>query len=172
MYLRPGNALCTGEMWRGTRRETTLPDEPDAALEEELRQIIARGDAVPPPLLQAALDAYGWRTVDAELAGLVFDSLAAAGAPVRGPHPDRLLSFEADGLTIDLEITGTGPVRAVTGQIVPPQRAAIEVRQADGVTALETDELGRFRSEALGPGPFSLRCRTDGRQVTTDWMAI
>ena len=172
MYLRPGNALYTGKMWRGTRRETTLPDKPDAALEEELRQIIARADAVPPRLLQAAVDAFGWRSIDAELASLAFDSLAASGAPVRGPHPGRLLSFEADGLTIDLEITGTGPARALTGQIVPPARAAIDIRQADGVTALETDDLGRFRSEALGPGPFSLRCRTDGRQVTTDWMAI
>lgn len=149
-----------------------MPDEPDAGLEEELRQVIAREDAVPPPLLRAAIDAYGWRTVDAELAGLVFDSLAASGAAVRGPQPGRLLSFDAGGLTIDIEISGTGPARALLGQIVPPQQAAVQVRQRDGVTTLETDQLGRFRSESLGPGPFSLRCRTDGRQVTTEWVAI
>lgn len=149
-----------------------MPDEPDTGLEDELRQVIARTDAVPPPLLQAAVDAYGWRTVDAELAGLVFDSLAASGSSVRGPQSGRLLSFEAGGLTIDLEISGTGPARALIGQIVPPQQAAIEVRQRDGVTALETDDLGRFRAESLGAGPFSLRFRASGRQVTTEWVAI
>ncbi len=149
-----------------------MADQPEAALEEELRQLIARGDAVPAPLLRAAIDAYGWRTADAELAGLVFDSLMAAGAAVRGPQRDRLLSFEAGGLTIHVEISGTGPARALIGQIVPPRQAAVEVRQRDGVTTLETDQLGRFRSESLGPGPFSLRCRADGRQVTTEWVAI
>lgn len=149
---------------------STLSD--DDELEEELRQAIARADAVPPLLRQAAVDAYGWRTADAELAGLAFDSLVAPGAAVRGPTTGRLLSFEAGDLTIDCEISGTGPARALIGQIVPPQQAALEVRQRAGVTTLESDQLGRFRAESLGPGPFSLRCRASGRQVTTEWVAI
>lgn len=156
-----------------------MRDEPDdTGLEEELRQAVARLDGVPPPLFQAALDAYGWRAVDAELAELVFDSLVDAGdaAAVRGPQHARLLSFEAAGLTIDIEISGTGSSRALIGQIVPPQQAEVELCQDDAVTLLEVDDLGRFSSGPLPAGPFSLRCRTgsdpDHRHVATEWISI
>ena len=155
-----------------------MRDEPDDNnLEEELRRIVARRDGVPPPLLQAAVDAYGWRTVDAELAELVFDSLAEPdrGALVRGPGHGRLLSFEVSGLTIDVEVSGTEANRTLIGQVVPPQQAAIEIRQGDEVTALDADELGRFSSGPLAPGPLSLRCSTGpapGRQVATEWVTI
>jgi hypothetical protein len=151
------------------------PDDTD--LEEELRRAAVRLDGVPPPLFQAAVDSYTWRALDAELAELVFDSLVDSGraAAVRGPQQARLLSFEANGLSIDVEVSGMGSTRTLIGQIVPPQPASVEVRQGDEITALDADELGRFRSGPLGSGPFRLGCSlgTDlARRVATEWVAI
>ncbi len=156
-----------------------MPDDPDdTGLESELRRVIGRLDGVPPPLLQAAVDSFSWRAIDAELAELAFDSLVSQDrdAAVRGPQPARLLSFEAGGLTIDVEISGTGSARTLIGQIVPPQRASVELRRGDDATSLEADELGRFSSGPLGPGPLSLRCTVgtdpDRRSVVTEWITM
>lgn len=154
-----------------------MHQDPDGELEELLRRVAERVDPVPPWLLQAAVDCFTWRTVDADLAELVFDSLVDQGeeALVRGPEQGRLLTFEATGLTIDLQVTGAGRSRRLIGQLVPPQRGAVELRQGDDVTTLEADELGRFSAGPLRAGPLSLRCSTgaeSGRPVVTDWISI
>jgi hypothetical protein len=124
------------------------------------------------------LGAYTWRTIDAELAELVFDSAVDhdEAALVRGPQQDRLLSFRAGGLTIDVEIAGTGTDRSLIGQLVPPQPAAIEIRQGGGSVTVEADELGRFNAGPLQGGPICLRFGTDAQSgphaVVTDWVTI
>jgi hypothetical protein len=154
-------------------------DEPDdARLEEELRELGARLDPVPDRLVQAALGAYAWRTIDAELAELAFDSLADqdAAALVRGQQQERLLSFRASGLTIEVEVTAAGPARRVIGQLVPPQRAEVEIRHQDEVVTVATDEFGRFIADRMPAGPVSLRfgpAPGESRSaVVTEWIPI
>lgn len=158
----------------------------DAVLEEELRQILDRLDPVPEHLLAAAKECFTWRTVDSELAELVFDSVAEDhgvtedhgvaedhGALVRGDHA-RLLSFEAAGLTVDVQVTGIGSARRIIGQLAPPQPATVRVRQGQDVKDLHADELGRFSGD-LREGPFSLVCTartTTSRPVVTDWITL
>jgi hypothetical protein len=144
-------------------------------IEAELRRLAARVDPVPPELLHAATGAFAWRDIDAELAELVFDSLADLdeAALVRGSPERRLLSFAGGGLTIDVEVTVTGPARTVMGQVAPPWRGQVELRRSQGTVTIEADELGRFASGPLPPGPLSLRLRTeDGAPVVTDWLAL
>jgi hypothetical protein len=153
-----------------------VPDEPDEIeVEEQLREIIERFDPIPERLLAAALDSYTWRTVDSELAQLVLDSVAEdQGALVRGREDVRLLSFEATGLTIDIQVSSGGQGRRIVGQLAPPGHAAVQVRQGSGVTDLDADELGRFRAQ-LRDGPFSLKCSAGPgrtRSVVTDWITI
>jgi hypothetical protein len=154
-------------------------DEPDdARLEEELRELAARLEPVPDRLVQAALDAYAWRTIDAELAELTFDSLAGheEAALVRGQQQERLLSFQASGLTIEVEVTAAGPARRLIGQLVPPQRAEVKIRHQDGVVTVATDEFGRFVADRMPAGPVSLRFGPtpgEGRSaVVTEWIPI
>jgi hypothetical protein len=156
-----------------------VPDEPDdTELEEELRRIVAQVDPVPPGLLGAAVGAFAWRTIDADLAELVFDSLVDhdEAALVRGSGQGRMLSFRASSLTIDVEMTGTGDSRKLVGQLLPPQRASVDIRQGDHVVTIEADELGRFSAGPLQAGPISLRCRPGAETVqppvVTDWVAI
>ena len=150
----------------------------DDQLEEELRQLAARWEPVPRELMLAAADAFGWRDIDTELADLVYDSLLDSdeAALVRGAAEQRLFSFRGGDLVIELEVTRTGADRHVLGQIMPPQACLVDLRQQRNVVTVTADDLGRFRSERLAPGPLSLRLHppegTSQRTVTTDWVSI
>jgi hypothetical protein len=164
-------------------------EEPEADTEagdEHLLHVLraaARAiDPVPPEAVAAAISSFTWRTIDAELALLSFDSATQedALAGVRGDGP-RLLSFEADGVVVDLEVTvtGAGPdaACALTGQASPAPQS-LELRRFEGNVPVELDHLGRFTVRSVPLGPLSIRCvltATDGglgRVVTTDWVAV
>lgn len=93
---------------------------------------------------------------------------------VRGSPEWRQLSFRTSGLTIELEITGTGDFRRLMGQLIPRQPAVVDIRHADGVITVEADVLGRFSAEAVPLGQISLRCRlgTEQSPVATGWITL
>lgn len=158
------------------RRGPDRGDADDDVLLAELRAVVARVDPVPPDVAAAARAGFIWRTIDAELAQLTSDSVLDADrmASVRGPAsttPD-LLTFEAGGLTVEVEAT-TGPKGLrLLGQLVPAQPGRVEVRHGGGTTLVDVDDMGRFTADGLVSGPVSLRCRTaaDGDDVDTDWF--
>ena len=148
----------------------------DDELEHELRRLAAEAEPVPAELRQAAVDAFAWRDIDAEIAELVYDSLDDADEEslVRGAPGQRLVSFAVGGITIDVEVTTAAPGRTVMGQIAPPQRATVDIRYPRDTVTVEADELGRFRSGPLPSGPASLRLRPPpgdaGPAIVTDWV--
>lgn len=142
----------------------------DVLLEEELRLAAELFDPVPSHLLQAAVEAYTFRTMDAELADLAFDSLAEP-VTVRGGDGPRSLTFSAPAVTVDLEITFTGTAGRVVGQLIPPQHAEIEIHGGRPVT-VTADSLGRFTCDDVPTGPFSLRCRLAGTVLVTEWITV
>jgi hypothetical protein len=155
-------------------------DEENESLLRELRAIAGQVDPVPRRLREAARAGLSWRTVDAELAELTFDSLAGepSRARVRGGQGGRLLSFAVSTeprLAIELEVLLAGSRRRLIGQLDPPQPAEMEIRQPHGMLTIGTDERGRFSAD-VSAGPVSLRCRTGtaprGATVVTDWVSI
>ncbi|MFG3104000.1 hypothetical protein ACGFZL_26250 [Streptomyces sp. NPDC048182] len=136
-------------------------------LEAELRQAAAILDPVPAELRGIAVDAFALHDLDAAVAELTFDSLVDA-LPVRGEaDPPRMLTFEAAGLTVDVEVSADGLI----GQLVPPGPAGVEVLTGPRAhTRLDADDLGRFAGAAPPPGPFALRLRTGGETVVTEWL--
>ena len=146
----------------------------DERLLAELGELLGR--ATPPPgwVIEAAKRSYTWRTVDAELAELTADSrLDREPAGVRGAAEPRALTFEARDLVIEVEVSVSGAERRMLGQLVPAQRARIEVRQDEEASTVEADELGRFVVERLRARPVSLRCHLAGRgPVVTEWVAV
>jgi hypothetical protein len=136
-----------------------------ALLEEALD---AQGD-VPPDFIAAGKAAFAWRTIDAELAALVYDSDREPALTRNQTTADlRALTFASANITIELELTRTGLI----GQLVPPAMADIDVQTAAGVTeSVTTDELGCFTIRVIPQEPFRLRCRAgDTVDVLTTWI--
>ena len=101
------------------------PDEAEMELLAAMRAAGTALDPVPDLVIEAAKAAWTWRTIDAELAELTYDSwtddkeLAGVRGAVAAPS-SRLLSFEARDLAVELEIVVEGDRRRLVGQIVPP----------------------------------------------------
>jgi hypothetical protein len=147
---------------RPAERPADLPPE-DAALLAELGAAVRDADAVPHRFRRAGRAAYGWRTVDAELAELETAAPEAVGTRAAADEP-RVLRFRAGDVLIEVELTAD----AVQGQVVPPRAARITLETATGTsetTAL--DEVGWFLFGAPPAGPF--RLRLDPPAVVTSW---
>jgi hypothetical protein len=155
--------------------DESIRDAEDDALLEELREA-GRLDAPPAEMIAAAKSSFVWRTLDAELAELVYDSVLedTALAAVRSTEPPQLLTFEAPAITIEIEAASTGAQRRLIGQLVPAQPGRVEVRHAGGLAAVDADEVGRFAADGITPGPVSLHFVPIGQTVgvTTDWVLV
>jgi hypothetical protein len=149
-------------------------DEFDLMSDDELvgliSQALASEDAVPEHVLEGARAAFTWRTIDTELAELVFDS-ARELTGVRSEDTDRQVTFRAPGVEIEVMVVENG-TRRLIGQLVPPAETTVELVGADAVYSATTDRLGRFVFEALAPGPVRLVVLgADGaRLVQTEWV--
>jgi hypothetical protein len=154
----------------------------DEQLLAVLDDALGAARAVPQGFVEAGKAAYSWRTIDAELAALTYDSAAdtelvtitrAESATLRA------LTFAAAGLTIELEVTP----EALLGQVSPVQagHAVAYVGAADaaadepGASEIGTaviDELGFFVLQPLPAEPFRLLCKvSSGTSVLTGWIS-
>jgi len=145
----------------------------DEELLTALRHALDSQSAVPAAFVDAAKHAFAWRTIDAELAELTYDSLTSAEYELSmraEPASIRALTFTSAYLTIELEIAG----ESLLGQIVPGQPAAITIELQVGAGAtLDADDIGRFSIHPLPAGLFRLRCRTaTGIETLTGWITL
>lgn len=152
------------------------------ALLVELGGLLSRIDPMPPQLLDQVRRAFCWRTVDAELAELSFDSLVdredalAVRAVADAALEPRTLGFGAvvdgDDLSIEVEISSTPDGPSLIGQVWPAGAATVEVQTGvGGATAVPADELGRFLVEPVPLGPVRLSVRHGDRVVQTTWVS-
>jgi hypothetical protein len=155
-----------------------MTDDDDERLLAALRRLTATVDAVPLSSVTAARAAFGWRTLGAEVAAVAYDSALATPSPVgvRGVATQgRFLSFEAPGVTVEMEAISSGPRRRVRGELAPPQPGPVEARQPGRSTTVVADEMGRFLVDDLRAGPLSLRLpgrRALAGAVITDWVLL
>ena len=96
-----------------------------SASDDDLLELVGRAlraaDPVPDRVLDGARAAWTWRTIDEELAELVFDS-AAELTGVRSEDTARQLTFRAPGMEIEVMVTDEA-TRRIVGQLVPPGRS-------------------------------------------------
>ena len=145
----------------------------DERIEQELQEAAQLLDPVPPHLVDAAIGAFTWRTIDADLAELVYDSLAEPVAAVRSvAQQPRLLTFQTASLTIELEAEGHGENRRIVGRVIPAEPVTLEIRHSRGVVTASIDTHGRFAAGALSAGPIQLRLQADRSPVVTDWFNL
>jgi hypothetical protein len=158
----------------------------DEELLAELRGLFAEIDPPNPVLLDQARLAFGWRTIDADLAELAYDSLAdrevlAAVRDGSAGFGPRLLGFgtelagDEDGLAVEVEVSIERGRPTLVGQLMPPTPATISVQRfgasPDTVPVVPADDLGRFRVDPVPPGPVRLRIETGDRTIETSWVS-
>ena len=146
--------------------------ETDDELASRLGRTLARIDPVPTEVIAAARASRTWRTIDAELAALLYDSAldGSEGVGVRGGGP-RLLTFTSPEVTVELEVRDGG--HRVVGQIAGTPGARVEICHADGPAPVEIDDIGHFSCRSVGPGPISVRVTDANGTVTqTEWVVI
>ncbi len=150
---------------------TQTTDDEDDILLAELRAAVNRIDPVSSETMAAAQSSFMWRTIDAELAELTHDSVLNEQLVLtRGVAAPALLTFEASGLTVEIETIAADGGWRLHGQLVPAQPGQIEIRHPGGVTSVAADAMGRFMADGLPSGPVSLRCRAGEAAVDTDWF--
>ncbi|WP_130491158.1 hypothetical protein [Motilibacter rhizosphaerae] len=146
--------------------------EDDDELVAQLRAVVSTPEPVPDDVVTAAKGVFTWRTIDAELAALTYDSVVdEALAGVRSETAQvRTLTFEGGSLVIELSVVDGG----LTGQVYPARQGSVTVRRLDEEPVeVALDELGCFRVEPRPTGLFSLQVlAADGVDVVTDWVSI
>lgn len=143
----------------------------DERLLAELRDALLATQLVPREFVAAGKAAFAWRTVDAELAALSYDSSTAeALAGTRAEHAGvRALSFRASDVSVELEVMSD----AVLGQLVPPRPGQIEVQsQDDARQQVTADETGWFTIRPLPRTTFRLHVRTASANLITEWVTL
>ena len=142
----------------------------DDTLLAELKEATRRAGEPTATMAAAAEAAYSWRTIDAELAALTYDSVLDQAALVRDAGTaSRQLVFEGEGLAVELDHTPDGLV----GQLVPPTPGTVTLLGPTGeLASVVADDLGLFRIEGARRGPVRLRCVTDTHDILTDWVQM
>jgi hypothetical protein len=146
------------------------------ASDDELLALVGRAlraaEPVPDHVLTGARAAWTWRTIDAELAELVFDS-AVELTGVRSEDTARQLTFRAPGIEIEVMVVDDVS-RRVVGQLIPPGEFTVQIMSGDRVAEQATDRLGRFTFETVEPGPVRISViDPDGTPVvSTEWVLL
>jgi hypothetical protein len=147
----------------------------DDDLLAELGAVLQQVGGPPPAAIDAAKGLFTWRTIDAELAALAHDSLVdAVETGVRATGQPRILTFETDELTVEVEVDETPGARRLIGQLTPPGPAGLELRTPGEPVRGAADDLGRFvLALPVERLRSSLRVeRAAGVAVETAWVTL
>ncbi|HHC09072.1 MAG TPA: hypothetical protein ENK55_10200 [Actinobacteria bacterium] len=137
--------------------------------EQLLRDLAEALDEPPPPwVVSAGKEAWTWRSIDAELAELRFDSATAGATGARQGTVIRELTFAAGDLEVELAEVEAG---VYVGQVIggaPVEE--VRLQGPEGEAAVGVDAAGRFRIEVEGLGPRRLVVAAGSSTVVTDWF--
>ena len=140
----------------------------DEKLIAALREALASAEDVPSAFVEAGKAAFAWRSIDAELAALTYDSALEPVAIRSESAILRSLTFASDGWTVELELTPD----AVLGQLDPPEAGVVSARGETGkLASTDIDDLGFFVLHPPPNVPYRLVCTTtSGTTILTGWI--
>lgn len=149
----------------------STPEDDDRLL-DVLGHALRRADPVPARVKDAAMAAFSWRTIDAELAALVYDSGMELTSGARSDEVARQLTFDAGDLEIEVMVVPDG--EQLLGQLVPPVATTVTLTRDEEVLATTSDELGRFRFNLSASGPVRLSVSRGAGDppVETEWVVL
>ena len=145
----------------------------DDRLVEVIRAALHELDGPPPEVVALAKQSLTWRTIDAELAELTYDSAVDGDlVGVRGTGTARALTFEVGAVVIDLEVSDRDTARDVLGQVAPATEVTLSLVRPTGTVDVALDDLGRFRLTGLPSGPARFVLVGPSGTVGTDWITL
>ncbi len=123
-------------------------------------------EPIPPRLTAAAIDAFGWRSADARLAEILFDSASSELVGIRGTSTERRsFRFGADDFVIRLHLTAA----TLIVMVEPPLSVGCRVATDAGTNEYRTDELGELVID--GPElPFRIEVDLPSGRIVTPWI--
>ena len=141
-----------------------------------LQAVAEQADPVPEFVFEAARAAFLLRRLDAQLAELVLDSAVDSGAVlVRGSAIEdqtRLLSFETESVSVDIQVTTVDGSRSLL-VLVRGASGEVGIETALGRSVAQIDEQGRFAVAGIPAGTVRLHLTADnGSPVTTSWVSL
>jgi hypothetical protein len=144
----------------------------DDRLLEVLRDALSTAREIPDEFIEVGKAAYAWRTIDAELAALTYDSAWQTEELTLTRTESaalRTLVFASEALTIELELTP----HELLGQLDPPQGGTVRLSaEGENLAASPIDDLGFFVVRPVPRGPFRVICQTtSGVTVLTGWVS-
>ncbi|MBX9390313.1 hypothetical protein ACFPZ0_11470 [Streptomonospora nanhaiensis] len=130
-----------------------------------------------PRMRAAARAAYAMRVDPAVVAGVSADSVETPATGIRAAalldEAPRYVTFHAEGVTIDLEITPRAERCDVVGRVAPPGPTTVQVRHLRATTGHTVDAYGTFIARDVPRGPISLVLhRPEDPPVATDWLSV
>lgn len=144
----------------------------DQEIQNLLAEALQSADPVPDHVLTAAKEAFAWRTIDTELAELVYDSSLEGLVGIRSSETARQVTFRAPGVEIEVMVMAEG-TRRIVGQLVPPQKATVEIHIENVVRETGTDGLGRFSFSDVPTGPVQIAVNgSEGARIVTEWVVF
>lgn len=145
----------------------------DDDLASELGEALAEQRDTPDRVREMGYAAFTWHSVDLDLAlmSLVHDSAVHQPAGVRSgdPQAPRVLVFESDELTVEIEIG----VDTIMGHLVPVGAARLDLESRTEEThGAETDDSGFFLLQRPATSPVRLRIDAEVGVLVTDWFPV
>ena len=146
----------------------------DDELQELLREALAEQRDTPARFVEAGKASFAWRSIDAELAALSYDSVSDASALAGVRQTDhaaiRELTFAFRDATVHVQIARGG----LHGQVVPPRRGEAELHvEGRPVRTAEVDDQGWFSFAPLPATAFRLLWRiAGGGTAMTDRLTL
>lgn len=140
----------------------------DEVLLDALRDALSTPPGeVPPEFVEAAKAAFTWRSIDEELLLITsYDSVLddTLFARARSTATARQLVFDADGVTLQVEVSADG----ITGQLIPAAGDVTLVTPNGDAETAPVDELGTFVMNSAPRGPVKFRFANG----CTDWLIL
>lgn len=126
--------------------------DPEVELPEYLSEaILSAGPSA--DAIDLLKDAFVWRTIEADLLEVSFDS-SLEPASVRDADATRTLELIADSMSVVIEVGADNRVR---GQLVPAAEGTVELRGLDRTITASISADGRFAFDEALAGPVRLR---------------
>lgn len=160
------------------RDGTDAPAPTDTEILAALSVVLDQDEVVPPDAVEAAVAAFTWHSIDADLLEVLYDSAIEPLVPTRGVPEvaPRLMTFRSPAVVVEVELTGErGWV--VRGAITPSGRHAIELQQGGGDiddVSCTSNEAGLFELAPHDERPLRLVITIDssGARLVTPWIDL